>query len=293
LSEETIVAIGEALWDVFPDRRRPGGAPCNVAFHAARLGDRGAIVTRVGADAPGDELVAFLGARGVDTAFVQRDHTRPTGTVTVTVEHDEPRYDIAEDVAWDYIAADDAAVTLVGTASAVCVGSLAQRSPTSRAAHRQLVTHARDQAVVVFDVNLRPPFIDPDLIDGMLRLADVVKVNEWELTRLSTLLAQPSLEQWLLHDVGVQAVCVTREHRGASISTREGTVSTPGTRIDASTGDPVGAGDAFTAAMAHQLIRHAAPQDVIDGANRYAALVASKKGAMPDISADELAEIGL
>ncbi len=290
---KTIVAVCEALWDVFPDGRRPGGAPCNVAFHAARLGDRGVIVTRVGENAAGDELVAFLREQGVDTDYVQRDGTRPTGTVLVTIEVSEPQYAITEAVAWDYIAAEDDARALMRTADAICVGSLAQRSEASCVAIQQLLSDARGQALVVFDVNLRPPFIDAKVIDATFRVADVVKMSESEVARLSTLLDRPSLISWLLQDVGVQAVCVTRGKGGASITTLRETVSAPGIEIDTSTGDAVGAGDAFTAAMAHQLVRNATPQETLQAANRYAALVATKKGAMPVFSLNELAGIGL
>ena len=289
---KTIVAVGEALWDVFPDGRRPGGAPCNVAFHAARLGDRGVIVTRVGEDAAGNELVAFLRERGVVTDHVQRDGTRPTGTVLVTIEDSEPQYAITEAVAWDYIAAEDDARALMRTADAICVGSLAQRSEASCAAIRQLLSDARGQALVVFDVNLRPPFIDAEVIDATFRFADVVKISEPEVARLSTLLDRPSLVGWLLESVGVQSVWVTRGAGGASVTTRQVTVSAPGVEIDTSTGDAVGAGDAFTAAMAHQLVHNATPQEALKAANRYAALVATKKGAMPVVSSDELAGIG-
>ena len=289
----TVVAIGEALWDVFPDRRRPGGAPCNVACHAARLGDRGVIITRVGDDAAGEELVAFLRGRGVVTDYVQRDDTRPTGTVSVTIEDSDPRYAITEDVAWDYIAAEDDACALMRTADAICVGSLAQRREPSRAAIRQLLSDARGQALVVFDVNLRPPFIDADVIDAAFRAADVVKMSESEVARASALLDRPSLIQWLLEHVGVRAVCVTRGKGGASITTPQGTVSTPGVEIDTSMGDAVGAGDAFTAAIAHLLVRNATPEETLHAANRYAALVATKKGAVPVLSFDDLAAIGL
>ncbi len=289
----TIVAIGEALWDVFPEGRRPGGAPCNVAFHAARLGDRGVIVTRVGDDAAGAELVAFLGAGGVDTGHVQRDGTRPTGTVSVTIEGFDPRYTITEAVAWDHIAADDDARALARTADAICVGSLAQRREPSRAAIQQLLSDARGYALVVFDVNLRPPFVDAEVFAATFRVADVVKMSESEVPRLSTLLGRPSLIQWLLQDIGVEAVCVTRGEGGASMTTPRGTIAAPGMEIDTSTGDTVGAGDAFTAAMVHQLVRRATPQETLHAANRYAALVATKKGAMPMISSDELVAIGL
>ena len=289
---KTIVAIGEALWDVFPDRRRPGGAPCNVAFHAARLGDRGVIITCVGDDAPGDELVVFLRDRGVDTGYVQRDATRPTGTVSVRIEDSDPRYVITEAVAWDYITADDDARALTRAADAICVGSLAQRGEASRVAIRRLLSDARGHALVVFDVNLRPPFIDAHVIETTLRVADVVKMSESEVARLSTLLDRPALVRWLLEDVGVQAVCVTRGADGAAITTLQGTVSVPGAEIDTSAGDAVGAGDAFTAAMAHQLVRNATPEETLHAANRYAVLVAMKKGAMPVVSSIELAGIG-
>ncbi len=290
---KTVVAVGEVLWDVFPDRRLPGGAPCNVAFHAARLGDRGAIITRVGDDPAGTELVAFLHERGVVTEYVQRDERKPTGTVTVMIEDSELRYAITEDVAWDYIAAEDDARALVQAADAVCVGSLAQRSAVSRSAIQQLLSDARDRALVIFDVNLRSPFIDVDVLDATFRVADVVKLNEDEVARASALLERPSLIGWLIEEVGVQAVCVTQGAGGASISTREETVSAPGIPIDASTGDAVGAGDAFTAALAHRLVGDATLEEALQAANRYAALVATKRGAMPDIRPEELAEIGL
>jgi fructokinase len=289
----TIVAIGEALWDVFPDGRRPGGAPCNVAFHAARLGDRGAIITRVGDDAAGAELSSFLRDRGVVTDHVQRDDNRLTGTVSVTIVDGDPRYEIAADVAWDYIEADGDARALILAADAICTGSLAQRREPSRAAIHKLLSDARGQTLVVFDVNLRPPFIDADVLDASLRVSDVVKMNESEAARLSTLLDRPSLTGWLLEEVGVQAVCVTRGERGASITTRSETVSSPGVEVDSSTGDPVGAGDAFTAAMAHQLVRGATPEETLHAANRYAALVATKRGAMPALSSEELGAIDL
>lgn len=289
----TIVALGEALWDVFPDRRLPGGAPCNVAFHAARLGNRGAIVTRVGADALGDELVAFLRARGVETALVQRDQDRATGTVQVTGAAGEPHYTITEHVAWDHLVVHDAARAWVRDAEAVCVGSLAQRSPVSRATIQQLLAEARGHALVVFDVNLRPPFVDPDVIATTCRVADVVKLSEDELARVSAVLGQPALLDWLRGEAGVRAVCVTRGKEGASLTTRRGTVSAPGVATDTSVGDAVGAGDAFTAALAHQLVRDAAPEEALRAANRYAALVASRKGAMPHLSDADVAAIGL
>ncbi len=290
---KTIVAIGEALWDVFPDERRPGGAPCNVAYHAARLGDRGAIVTRVGSDDLGSELVAFLDERGVVTDCVQRDGTKPTGTVTVTMEGSDPRYTIVEDVAWDYIVADDAARVVTQYADAICVGSLAQRREPSRTAIHHLLSESRGEALIVFDVNLRTPFMDADAIATTLLLSNIVKLNESEVAQLSGLLGQPSLVSWLLEEVDVDCVVVTQGGRGASITTSDGTTYASGITADTTGGDPVGAGDSFTAMMAHQMVRQATPEQTLKAANRYAALVATKQGAMPEISPAETAGIGL
>ena len=289
----TIVAIGEALWDLFEDGARPGGAPCNVAYHAAQLGDRGVIVTRVGDDQRGDELVRFLRDRGVETDCVQRDELKPTGTVSVTVTDGDPQYTITEDVAWDYIAIEDDVRAMVSGADAVCIGSLAQRCGTSRTTIRRLLTDTSDAAIIVFDVNLRPPFIAPSVIEETLPLVDVVKMNEAEVEQLSALLERRPLVPWLLGEVGVNAVCVTRGADGAAITTPEGTVTTAGVAATGESGTAVGAGDAFTAALTHQLVRGITVSDALRIANRYAALVASRKGAMPDLAREDLVGIGL
>ncbi len=290
---KAIVAIGEALWDLFPEERRPGGAPCNVAYHASQLGDLGVIVTRVGKDRLGDELLAFLTQRGVDTALVQRDSDKPTGTVSVTIEDSEPEFTIVEDVAWDYLQADSEVRGRLDSADAVCVGSLAQRSATSHAAIREMLMDTLARTLVVFDVNLRPPFIDADAIESSLQLADVVKMSASEIGELAELLDRPTLIPWLIEDVGVRSVCVTRERDGASMVTLDGVTSVGGLEVDTTTGDPVGAGDAFTAALTHQLIRDSSPERALDVANRYAALVVTKHGAMPSVSGEEVAAIGL
>lgn len=290
---KTVVAIGEALWDLFPDGRRPGGAPCNVAYHAARLGDRGCIVSRVGLDPAGAALLDELRARGLDTRLVQRDATRPTGSVTVKVEGSGPQYTITRDVAWDHLAVTDEARVAAATADAICVGTLAQREAESRETIRELVAAARGRALVVLDLNLRPPFVDPHVIEATLRLADVVRMNEVEADRVGVLLGRPALVPWLLETAGIRAVCVTRGANGAAITTPRGSASVPGVAIAAAAGDPVGAGDAFTAAMIHHLLRGADARAALEVANRYAALVAAKPGAMPLLSEEELAAAGV
>ena len=290
---KNIVAVGEALWDVFPDERHPGGAPTNVAFHAARLGDRSSIVTRVGEDEAGEQLVAFLREHGVDTSLVQRDPTRPTGTVSVHFQQGEPCYTITTDVAWDYVSATDEARERVCSADAVCFESLSQRHEVSRRAIHRLLEDARGQALIVFDVNLRPPFVSADVLRSSLRVADVVKLGASERDHVCSLLGRSDLERWLTHEVGVQAVCVTRGANGASLSTKSENVDVPGVNVDTSSGDAVGAGDAFLAALTHHLVRGADMDTTLKFANRYAALVATKRGAMPALPPSELERIGV
>ncbi|MDX1430106.1 MAG: PfkB family carbohydrate kinase, partial [Rhodothermales bacterium] len=161
-----VVAIGEVLWDVFPDERRPGGAPCNVAYHATVLGDHGAVVTRVGTDGDGEELTTFLAQRNVDVSCVQRDSDHRTGTVLVSFDDGEPRYVIVEDVAWDHIQPTKEALQLVAHAHAVCYGSLVQRAPISRHSVHELLLSASPDALIVLDVNLRPPFVDAVVLEA-------------------------------------------------------------------------------------------------------------------------------
>ncbi len=290
---KNIVAVGEALWDVFPEERHPGGAPTNVAFHAARLGNRSSIVTRVGDDEAGEQLVAFLREHGVDTSLVQRDPTKPTGTVRVDFEQGEPCYTITTDVAWDYIDATEDSRERVCNADAVCFESLSQRHEVSRRSIHRLLTDARGQALIVFDVNLRPPFVSADVLKSSLQISDVVKLGESERDHVCSLLGRTDLEEWLTRELGVKTVCVTRGANGASVTTKSTNVDVSGIDVDTSSGDAVGAGDAFLAALTHQLVRRADMETTLQFANRYAALVATKRGAMPALHPEELKQIGV
>ncbi|NLE38521.1 MAG: hypothetical protein GX621_10900 [Pirellulaceae bacterium] len=138
-----VVGLGELLWDCFGDSRRPGGAPANVAFQANQLGCRGVVCSRVGDDPLGRELIDFLDGQGLETRWVQRDVRHPTGTVTVDASRaDHPEYTIHEGAAWDHLEFNGDLEDLMSRASAVCFGSLAQRSPASRETIHRALTAA-------------------------------------------------------------------------------------------------------------------------------------------------------
>ncbi|UCG32424.1 MAG: carbohydrate kinase [Phycisphaerales bacterium] len=284
-----VIGLGELLWDCFGESRRPGGAPANVAYHAGQLGARGVICSRVGSDHLGDELIRYLHDRGLETDFVQRDPQHPTGTVTVDASqpHD-PRYVIHENVAWDYLEPREDLLALAAQAEAVCYGTLAQRSPATRDTIATVLTHGAD-ALKVYDVNLRPPWFNPQLTQASLGRCDVVKLNAEEVRQVAEMLSFPSSEphdfaHTLFDRYDLRLVCVTRASDGVLAIAPDEHVDLPGKSIRVA--DTVGAGDSFTAALIHGLLNDWPLQRTVRFANEVGALVASRSGAMPALRAE-------
>ncbi|NUQ61765.1 MAG: carbohydrate kinase [Pirellulales bacterium] len=282
-----VVGLGELLWDVFPDLRRPGGAPANVAFQAGQLGCRGTICSRVGCDPLGDELVRFLSGQGLATDWVQRDPLHPTGTVTVDASRaNHPTYVIHENVAWDHIALDRGLRQLISSASAVCFGTLAQRSATSRATIQEALTEVSRQCLIVYDVNLRQHWYDREWIESSLAKAHYVKLNTDEVTVLSDLLEIGAADHFLFAEAirqryQVDVVCVTRGAAGCVMFGDGETVDREGVAVKVA--DAVGAGDAFTAAWIYGRLQGWPLKAQAAFANEVGAMVASRPGAMPPL----------
>jgi fructokinase len=281
-----ILGVGELLWDCFPDGRRPGGAPANVAFHATQLGLAGLVISRVGADEPGDALRAYLRTHGLDPASVQIDPARPTGTVTVDMSRPEhPDYTIHDHVAWDHLTHDDALAALAGQAAALCFGSLAQRHDVTRGTIHRLLAGART-ALKVFDVNLRQQWYTRAIVEDSLHAAAVVKLNDGEVAVLADLLDLPQAPERFAAAVreryGPRLVCVTRGANGCALYAAGDIADRPGVAIQ--TVDAVGAGDAFTAALIAGLLQDWELPRIAGFANQVGALVASRAGAMPELA---------
>lgn len=285
-----VVGAGELLWDIYPDRRRPGGAPANVAFHAQQLGLAGVVFSRVGEDALGRDLCAHLQANNVPTTFVQRDPHHRTGEVTVDLSSPEsPTFTIQPDVAWDYLELNDAARELAGNAAAICFGTLAQRAPQSRAAIRGLLALAERPCLTVYDVNLRPPFYEREWIEESLRAARIVKLNARELHEIAELLNLQAddpitLARYCQTNYQIELVCVTRGAEGCILIDRAGVAEAEGVKVEDV--DPVGAGDAFTAGLIYGQLRNWSLKVKAVFANQIAALVAGREGAMPRLAAE-------
>ncbi len=281
-----IVGLGEVLWDLFPDGPRFGGAPTNFACHAAMLDTDAAVVSRVGEDDLGERAVAALRELGVETAFVGRDREHATGVVRVQLDPDgRPQYEITEDVAWDHIAWSDELDDLARRADAACFGTLAQRSEASRATIRRFLRAMRPGGLRILDVNLRPPFVDKQVVLDSLGLADSVKLSDEELPEVAAMCGlsgtAPDMMRGLRERYGLRLVAVTRGAEGATLLGDEGFVECPAVPVVVK--DTVGAGDAFTAAMAVGWLRGADLGTIGRHACRVAAFVCTQTGATPDL----------
>ncbi len=293
--EYNIVGLGEILWDLLPGGRKPGGAPANFAYHAFRLGNRSRIASRVGTDVLGCEAIDRLKALELSADCVQADHRHPTGTVYVEVDpKGQPHYTITEDVAWDHLEWTPEWQELAAGADAVCFGSLAQRSACSRQTIHRFLRATRKDALRIFDVNLRQSFYSWEVLKQSLKLARIVKLNDQELPVVIELLGfdygnQKASARRLLEVFDLDLVCVTRGSLGSLLVSADEMFEHPGINIKVA--DTVGAGDAFTAALAHYYLHGKSLEVISDAANRLGAWVASQVGATPVIKQCELKRI--
>jgi fructokinase len=278
----TVLTIGELLWDVFPDGAHLGGAPANVAYHLAQAGHRAQLVSAVGDDERGRRAEQITSEGGVDTALVHVDGERPTGVVNVEVDQDGvATFDIARDVAWDHIPWTEALDDALREADAVVFGTLAQRQPTSRYTIRAAVAAAGDVARIL-DLNLRPPFIDAEVVRVAVEQASILKLNDDEAAALPGLLGIPDSRDALRRIADafeIERIYITRGPDGCAAVDERGVIERPAPRVTVA--DTVGAGDAFTAALIDGELRGLEVGDIAENACAVGAYVASQAGATP------------
>jgi fructokinase len=281
----TVVGVGEVLWDLLPSGKQLGGAPANFAYMTSLQGDLGIVASSLGGDELGDEVVTRLAGLGLSTDYLQRDPAHPTGSVKVQIDGaGQPRYQIIENVAWDFLQWTPQWQQVARSADAVCFGSLAQRSPRSRLTIRAFLQATRREALRVFDVNLRQSFYSPDILAESFQQASLVKLNHEELPRVMHLLGlsydgDVTSAERLLRVQNLKLICVTRGDNGSVLAGESGTHAHPGFPVRVV--DTIGSGDAFTAALVHHYLREASLQEMNEAANRMGAWVASCAGATP------------
>lgn len=287
--KHSLIGLGEILWDLFPEGKQLGGAPANFAYHAHALGADAAVISRVGRDPLGDEILARLESLAVDGTHIQRDGGHATGTVTVELDDAGiPTFTIHEDAAWDFLAMDAAAVARVAEADGICFGSLAQRNPAARKTILSMVSSLPAGGLRVFDINLRQHYFSREVVSDSLEAATVLKINDEELPVVAAMLDLEGEEREVMKRVvdtyGLRAVALTRGE-GGSLLLHDGRFAEhPGFRVTVQ--DTVGAGDAFTAALAVGLLAGHDAERMGEQANRVASYVCSRPGATPPMPAE-------
>jgi fructokinase len=293
-AKRTIVGLGELLWDLLPSGKQLGGAPANFAYITNLLGDVGVSASRVGRDSLGDEALQRLAQLGLSAAAVQLDPIHPTGTAKVEIDSTgQPRFDISEPVAWDFLKWTSSWRELAKAADAVCFGSLAQRSPQSRSTIRKFLQASRPEALRIFDVNLRQNFYSAPILAESMELATIVKLNHEELPRIMDLFehenrGEKESASRLLSSHDLKLVCVTRGSDGSLLISPDECSEHPGFKVKVT--DTVGAGDAFTAALVHGYLRGSSLAQINETANGVGAWVASQPGATPAVKPGGLAQ---
>jgi len=284
-----MVGLGEVLWDLLPGGRQLGGATANFAWHAAALGGRGALASCVGDDHLGRRIIERLDAMGLDRSAVAVDAEHPTGTVRVELDAGgDAAFTIQENVAWDFIPLAPPAVELAARADAVCFGSAAQRSPVSRQTIAAFLRATRSGCLRLFDVNLRQSYYSREVIVESLGACEVLKLNDEELPTVAGLLGMSGTRDELLCELlrrySLRLVVLTCGPNGSTLRTPEEASVLPGRKVDIA--DTVGAGDAFTAAVATGLLKGWDLSAVHRLADRLAAYVCTQAGATPALPAE-------
>lgn len=279
-----VVGLGEVLWDLLPSGPQLGGAPTNFAYQAGALGANASVITRVGSDILGRQVIQRFGKLGLPPDIVQTDLSRPTGTVSVTLSPNGlAHYAFAEDVAWEYLEATPLALQTVRGAHAVCFGTLGQRSATSRKAIQRLIAAAPVDALRIFDINLRLGFYSREIIEESMHLSNVLKMNDVELDVLTTMFSLQGSErqriEWLVCTFGLNVVVLTRGPLGSVIlqDRQWSEIRPPCVPVT----DTVGAGDAFAAALTMGLLCGKNLDETHAMADEMARYVCSQSGGTP------------
>ena len=280
----TIVGLGETLWDVFPDGPRLGGAPLNFSCSAAELAGKTAdvkLVSAVGHDKLGQAAVAAVQSHHVDTANMQRNN-RDTGQVLVELDAaGVASYRFADNAAWDHLEWSSDLQHLASACDAVCFGTLGQRSPVSLHTIQTFVAATPVSALLILDVNLRPPFFSDEVILQSMALANIVKLNEDELQHLARLCdlqgSEPEVMRQLADRYQLRCIALTKGANGAVLIQQKSISNLPGKTIEVA--DTVGAGDAFTAALTLGLLEGQDVDKINQHAINVAAYVCSRSGA--------------
>ena len=282
MTKPVVVGIGELLWDMLPEGKRAGGAPINFVYNATQLGADGYAVSAVGKDALGDEIIQELEKSHIHHILERNDY--PTSVVEVVLNNGIPAYTIVEGVAWDHLRVTPQEISVIEKADALCFGTLALRSPQTKASILTLLKHVPQKAFKLFDVNLRSNYFSKELIDELLKEANVFKINDEEMVKVQALfglnLSDEEVCHWFIKKYDLRYLIFTAGEKYSIVYSADGEKSyldTPKVKV----ADTVGAGDSFSAGFIMGLLSGKSMRDAHKQAVATAAFVCTKSGAWP------------
>lgn len=286
-----ILCIGEVLWDALPSGLYLGGAPLNVCYHLNQLGIKSEIASKVGNDRLGKEAIRRIKQKGMSSEYIQIDQEAETGFVCVELdENRDPNYNFVKPVAWDHMELSRELEDAVEHAWGLVFGSLAQRSDPSRATIQKLWEFDTRK---IFDMNLRQPHVNREVVKEALEVADIIKMNEEELIQLKDWYSLPEQNHRAVEELFKQfessIICITRGEEGAILFQEGEWFEHKGFSIKAK--DGVGAGDAFVAAMLYGIQEQKRGRELLAYANAAGALVAQKDGATPVYTVQDVLDL--
>lgn len=289
---KNIVCYGEVLWDMLPSGKKLGGAPLNVALRAQSFGNKTAVISSIGNDEIGNEIIDEMKVYSANLEHIQVSKNFETSEVLVHInDKGSASYEIKMPCAWDDIELLDSDIKAVKAADAFIYGSLIARSNTSRLTLFGLLDKAKFN---VFDVNLRPPHYNQETLVSLMKHADFIKFNDDEIYEICANmgLKEKSIEeciQFIARSTNTKQICVTLGKDGAILFINNKFVSNKGYTITVA--DTVGSGDSFLATIISKLLNDSSPQEAIDCACAVGAIVASKNGANPEVTSNEITQM--
>jgi fructokinase len=287
-----VISIGEVLWDIVGQEEHLGGATFNFSAHLSRLGHRVSFISAVGADELGQKVIDSMSRLGLATDYLHTEKDHPTGTASVALASDgQPKFVLHRPAAYDFpqLSAEQRSQLFSRPVDWIYFGTLHQIYPQARQLTADLLDRASG-ARRFYDVNLRPDGYTPALIQQLMSRATIVKLNHQEVEAIAHMLGSRhgSLEEFCRNYAALykwEGVCVTRGSLGCTVLMGGQYIEAPGYPVQVV--DTVGAGDAFAAAFLHGLGSGWPTPEIADFANRVGALVASRRGAIPDWTISE------
>ncbi|MFT4072000.1 MAG: carbohydrate kinase [Dysgonamonadaceae bacterium] len=286
---KSVVCFGEVLWDIFPDKTKPGGAPMNVAYHLKKQGINSHMISRVGNDKWGADIEQLLAGWKIPAKYCSADTLHETGLVHAkAVTPTEMAYTIEFPAAWDFIEWNEEMEKLTASADAFVFGSLVTRHQVSKETLLRLLNVAQYK---IFDINLRPPFFEREFLEVLMQKCDLLKMNENEVALLSGWYLDNETEEekcvrYLQKRFDIPEVIVTKGADGATFYSENDSCSFPSYKIQVK--DTVGSGDSFLAAFLSRKLTGSTPFEALKFASAVGAFIASNEGACPSYTTHDL-----